>query len=214
MCGKRCGAAEIQPRSRGPPTSFSAPRAPERSRAQIEKHHHDNHRSHKGSVIRAVSKTCTCAPDCWTKDKHRQEEEHARDFKPQGAADTAKRSQKPAHTAPKAATRGCSGAAAGGGIRSRLTGLCTTGGWSRRGLRRAAQALACHTTSHTQPNAKHPSDGLRLHFDMMLSAVVGNLLCTDSGPSQLPPPRYGSKVEQSHAAPAHASRRPTSWRYS
>lgn len=196
---------------RDPPTSFPAPRAPERSRAQIEKHHHDNHRSHKGSVIRAVSETCTCAPDCWTKDKHRQEEEHARDFKPQGAPNSAKGSQKPAHTAPKAATPGCSGMVAGCGIGRRLTGLGTTCG---RSLRSAAQALACHTTSHAQPNAKHPSDGLRLHFDMMLSAVVGNLLCTDSGPSQLPPPRYGSKVEQSHAAPAHASRRPTSWRYS
>jgi hypothetical protein len=46
-------------------------------------------------------------------------------------------------------------------------------------LRIAAHALAGNTTSHAQPNAQCPANGLRSHFDMMVSATAGAELLAD-----------------------------------
>ena len=47
----------------------------------------------------------------------------------------------------------------------------------------AHDGLTCHPACNTQPNPKHPSDGLRSHFDMMVAAADIS-----------PPPRIQNKM--------------------
>lgn len=152
-------------------------------------------------MVRTVQIASPCGPHSPPyKDRDEDQEENPCHFKPENAADTAKRTQKADHSATQASARSSDGFAS----RSCMAGIrfrCGVNLLCRVGLRIAAHALAGDTSGHAQPNPQHSSDGLRSHSDMMVSATIGEKLRPTFWICQLPLARRGSKVIQSHAAP-------------
>src|ERR1035441_5975864 len=101
-----------------------APRAPERTGAQIEKDQHNSGGSKERPVIGAVGVTGPGAPKGGGEDDDGQEKDGAHDFKPEHAAHAAEGAQKAAH-ASRDAPRSLAG---------NLTGLAALagsgGGWT------------------------------------------------------------------------------------
>lgn len=125
-------------------------------------------------------------------DDHRQEKEDAGDFKPQNSAHAAEGTQETADAAGDA-TRGLTGYLAGG------AGLgCTGAGGGCRlagnGPGAGGDALAGDAASDAQADAEGPADGLRFHFDLMVTAWVPARRATDCGSSELISGGVGSKV--------------------
>jgi len=114
------------------------------------------------------------SPDCGTEDDHRQEEEDACDFEPEDSADAAERAQKPADTASNTA-RSLPCNLAGG------AGLCGGGHWLLAGaaLGTGRQALTGNASGDAESDTKSAADGLRLHFDLMVTVPLRAWLSID-----------------------------------
>ena len=107
-----------------------------------------------------------------SKDDHKEEEEDARDFKPDDAADAAEGAEETAQAA-----RNTFGYLAGG-LRGGPSSGSSVGsdGWGWRGgsgLGAGGEALTGHPSGDTQTDAQGAADGLRSHFVMMVAAGVG-----------------------------------------
>jgi hypothetical protein len=136
-------------------------------------------------MIRPMRPAQAGSPQHGPEHDHRQREENARNLKPQNPAHPAKRleeSPNPASRPARSLTRSparnlprCTGLrSTGGGSGSRLAG---------RGLCAGRQALAGNASGNPKSNAQCPADGLRLHFDLMVTARLPG---SDSGPDSGP----------------------------
>jgi hypothetical protein len=130
------------------------------------------------------------SPKGWGKDDHGQEKKDAGYFKPQGAADAAKRAQKASdalgNTA-RCAPRSVTGAAALGRSGSPL---------SRRGAFAGGDP-----SGDPQADAQNTTDGVRFHSIYDGSSVaIGQLYSKCRTGSHLPSSGAGSKVDKSRAA--------------
>ena len=113
------------------------------------------------------------SPYCRAEDDYRQEEENAGYLKPQSPPDAAEGPQKAANP-PSNAARGLAGYLAGGpGLSSGGCGLPT---WLIYcGLGWGGHVLAGNASGNAEPDAKCAANGLRLHFDLMVSVLLGGM---------------------------------------
>lgn len=153
------------------------PRPPERTHAQINKHHHHTRRHQKLGVIGAVHPARPDPPQRGTKHHQWQQKEDSHHLEPQNPAHAPERPQKSPNTARQASrnTRGRSASSPPAHlcilclVAHRRINRCTSA------LCAVADVLAGHASCDTQSDSQHPSDGLRSHFDMMVAATVGKL---------------------------------------
>lgn len=105
------------------------------------------------------------------------EEEDAAHFEPEDAADPAEGTQESGNSARNASAGAARGSPAVSQIRWKTGGARAIWlrGWLLHGC---SDALAGNASCDAQPDAQYPADGLRSHFDMMVSATVGALLVT------------------------------------
>jgi hypothetical protein len=106
-----------------------------------------------------------------------EKKKNSRNLKPQNMAYTLEGPEEAGYAAGQSrAGTACRAAAllsartSGSGLSTRYCSTC---------IRFGGQTLAGHTPCHAQPDAEYPPDGLRSHFDMMVTAGEGCLLCTD-----------------------------------
>jgi hypothetical protein len=109
--------------------------------------------------------------------EHGEKKKNSRNLKPQNMADTPEGPEEAGYAARQSRAGSARRAAAllsvrapGSGLSARYCSTCT---------RIGGQTLAGHTTCHAHPDAEYPPDRLRSHFDMMVTAGEGSLLCTD-----------------------------------
>lgn len=136
-------------------------------------------------MIWAVEIAGPGAPKGRGKDEYRQQKENSGDFEPQDAPYAAERTQEPAEAVREASAclpGSLSGSpAAGGGAGSRLA-VGSAGGRRIGGcLGTCTDGLAGDAPGQAHPDAQNPPDGLWSHFDMMVAAMDGALLCTAFG---------------------------------
>jgi len=152
--------------------NLPAPRPPERTNPEVEKHHDNQSSFQKRSVIGTGSPTGSHAPQVWCKDDDRQKEKDAGHFKPDNSAHAPEGTQKPAHAARHSARvnrrppRRLSGPLAPNcRVSSRLgIGRDSNLGWLRgSGLRRGRQVLTGDASGDAQACAKHAANLLWFH---------------------------------------------------
>ena len=137
-------------------------------------------------MIRPMCPTEASSPQHGPKHHHRQREENAGNLKPHNPAHPAKRLQKAPHPASRSA---CSLARNPARNLARSTALRRTGSGSRcrlvsRSLDACGYTLAGDPSGDAESDAECPTNGLRLHFDLMVTArLLGSDSDTDSGPA-------------------------------
>jgi hypothetical protein len=138
-------------------------------------------------VIGTVRVAGPNAPEGWPKDDHGKKKEDAADFEPQDAAHPAKRAQKAADTAGKAAA-GLAGRPSGGagwGGRGNWLGRWPAG----RRLCAARHALARDAPGYAQADAQGAADGLGSHSVYDGSSAPAEPFFTVSCTRQVAPKR-------------------------
>ena len=152
------------------PSWLLAAGAPEGRGAEVEEECDDHGGDDKVAVVGAVCPAEAGLPQDRGEDQHRQEEEDACDLEPEDSAHALKGAQKAAQAGSDAAGgfAGCLGGGAGllGAVLN-LTG---------HGLGAGGHVLAGNAAGDAQAGAEDPSDGLRLHFDLMVTARQAVLL--------------------------------------
>ncbi len=119
-------------------------------------------------MVRPVRPAHAGSPYCRAKDDHRQEEENAGYLKPQSPSNAAEGAQKAADAAGNTA-RGLAGDLAGGAdLGSSFCGLL--GGLIGCGLGAGGHSLAGDASGDAESDTEDAPDGLRLHFDLMVTA--------------------------------------------
>lgn len=162
-----------------PPSALPRPpaRPPKRTNPQIEKHHHHTSRHQKRPMIGPFGPTGSDSPERGGKYDNRQQEEDARNFKPQSAANPPERPQKAGNAACDARSRP-SGHLPGAPPFGASLRNCSRRCWrSRAG---PGDALPGNPPRNSQSDAQGASNGLSSHFDMMVAVKVGALLFTVS----------------------------------
>jgi hypothetical protein len=123
-------------------------------------------------MIRPMRPAQAGSPKHGPKHDHRQREENARNLKPHNPAHPAKRLEE----SPDPASRSARSLSRSPARKlPRRTGLCSTGGGSRsrlagRGLGAGGHALAGNASGNAKSNTQSPANGLRIHFDLMVTA--------------------------------------------
>jgi hypothetical protein len=170
-------------------------RAPEGTDAQVKEDNHDSGGNQKSSVVGAAKPTGANAPKRRGKNQHRQQEEDARDFKPQDAANAAEGAQKAANSACKSSAGPARSSARSAGFfggKDRLPGRGGTG----RCLCPSGYPFAGNASGNSEPDAQHTPYGLRFHPDYDGSSDAGGeAFFKFSCDSQLPENTDGSKVD-------------------
>jgi hypothetical protein len=135
-------------------------------------------------MIRPVRPTEPGSPQGRSKHHHGQEEKHARDLKPQNPAHPAERAYKASHALSES-TRSLAGHLACRPPRWLILGArwpilgdcpilrcareCRRGGLAASG---SGNALAGHASGDAESDAESTANGLRLHFDLMVTAPL------------------------------------------
>ncbi len=138
-------------------------------------------------MVGATGVTETGSPQSWCKHEDGEEEEDSADLEPDFAADTAEGAEEAGDAAAEASFGLC-GARVMASIQ-RYRWIRNGRRWIRRCLRGVGgcrQAFTGNTTCYADSDAEHSADGLRPHFDMMVSVAVVVVHCIDSGSMQLP----------------------------
>jgi hypothetical protein len=130
-------------------------------------------------VVRAVSPAQAGSPGAGSENHYRQEEEDAGHFKPEDSPNTAKGAQKTADPAGKP-VRGLACDLPGGAATG--VGLVGTGAGSRRwlagrSLGAGSYALAGNASGDADTDAESAANGMRLHFDSMVTVRLPVPLC-------------------------------------
>ena len=127
--------------------------------------------------------TRSSSPQNRAEDQNRQQEKNAGNLEPDFAANATERLEEATQSASHAAR----------GLSCDATTVCGTGrrcarlGAGRRSriglLAFAHDGLASETARHSNSNTKHPADGFRSHFDMMVAApdLRGDLFESNPG---------------------------------
>ncbi len=119
-------------------------------------------------MVRTLRPAQAGLPHRGAEDQHGEKKEDARHFEPDNSTHAAKGSQKAAQSCGDAA-RGLSGNLAGGaGLRGR--GACGRSRAAGGSLGAGGNALAGNAPGNAQPDSQGPADGLRFHFDLMVTA--------------------------------------------
>jgi len=118
-------------------------------------------------VIGSVGPTETRSPRRGPENYHGKQKKNTCNLKPQNSADACEWAHKTAHAFAQVAC-GLSGnlARSAAARRGRLRGRRVAGGWRGSG----SDALACGASNNAEPDAQSAPDGLRLHFDLMVTA--------------------------------------------
>jgi hypothetical protein len=128
-------------------------------------------------MVWAVRPVHASSPDRGAEDYHGQEEENAGYLQPQDSAYTAEGAQKAADTASKTARSLARNLAGGAGLSS---GGCGLRRWMiGAGLGGRGHALPGNASGDAESDTKSAADGLRLHFDLMVTARLPIRLSTD-----------------------------------
>jgi hypothetical protein len=161
-------------------------RTPERTRAEIEKNHHNDGGGEKVLIVWAVEVPGPVVPHIQAGNQHKEEEEGACHLQPDDSTHPAKGTQKSAHASRHAfggPASGLTGRAHTGLVHRRLALLgarnCLPCRRSGGRLRRGGQALAGDLSCYPQPDAQGATDGLWFHSHMMVAAAVAGRLFID-----------------------------------
>jgi hypothetical protein len=122
-------------------------------------------------VVRAVSPVEASSPNGGSEDHYWQEKEDAGNLKPEDSPDALERAEESSNSSCDAA-RGLACGLHGGAA---VSVWLTDAGRSRRwrvggGLHAGSYALTRDAPCDAEANAKDPANGLRLHFDLMVTA--------------------------------------------
>jgi hypothetical protein len=129
-------------------------------------------------VVRPVGPAKAGSPGGRNEGQNRQKEEHTRDLKPEGPADTPKGAQKTADPAGNP-SRGLACGLPGAEVpQVRLRGAGGGRSWpSGYGLSDGSHALSCYASRDAQADAESAPNGMRLHFDLMVTACLPVWVC-------------------------------------
>jgi hypothetical protein len=118
------------------------------------------------------------SPGEWCEDQNRQEEEHARDLKPEDSPDAAEWAQESPDPAGDPMCGLPGNLLDGANLGVRLSGAGADRGWpAGSGLGAGGQSLACDASCDTQAGTENAANGMRLHFDSMLTARLPGVAC-------------------------------------
>lgn len=123
-------------------------------------------------MIRPMCPAQASSPQHGPKHHHRQRKENAGNLKPHNPANPAKRLQKTPDPASRSACSLCCNLTRNlaGGTALRRTGRCSRCRLASRSLGSRGHALAGDASGDAESDTQCPADGLRLHFDLMVTA--------------------------------------------